>query len=106
ALERQLVAQATARFDLAMNFFVAEIKNGYQRRRTELFAGRHDSVKTAGLPEGAQELHVRSARVTERRPLCENNGPGHQRKANQHNHDAPSERGGTTNHLYYIQLQQ
>ena len=71
------------RFDLPLDFFVAEIENGDQGRGAELFAGDHHGFHAGGLAKCAQETRVGLAGAAERLPLGKDDGPGIDGKTDQ-----------------------
>ena len=53
-------------FHLPRDFFIAEIEDGHERRRAELFARHHDGFQAVGFAERAEEAGIGRARLAKR----------------------------------------
>ena len=71
-------------FDLALQFFVAEIEDGNQGRGAELLAGDHHGFHAAGLAECAQEARIGLAGAAQGAELGEDDRPGIDGKTDQY----------------------
>src|ERR1035438_5085154 len=83
ALDRCSVRHLSARLDLALDLFIAEIEDGHQGRGAKLLAGHHYGFEAVGLPKGSQEARIGPAPAAEGAPLREDHGPGINRETQQ-----------------------
>src|ERR1051326_1721126 len=104
ALHSRTIGDAAAGLDLPLDFFVTEIKNRHQRRWTELLASQHDRIHPAGLAKGPQESRVGFSRSAQTSPLGKDDGPGKNRKEDQHSQHSRSRRRGVLNNTPYFGL--
>ena len=77
-----------ARLHLPLDFFVAEIEDGDQRRRAELLARDHHGFHAGGFPKRAQKARVRLTRAAQRLPFGKDDRPGIDRETEQENQDS------------------